>query len=127
MAEQYEYCKQLWATRIRDWGQKFDREAFCRNCDQLFRTMKVTKTVRRLVRDVKEADDKEQAYKDCETKLTQFLAEVKARVEQLNAPWRMVRWWRSHYPRWSAYKYAQRFDRYIDPHLPCLTITESFH
>jgi hypothetical protein len=115
VAELYSYCLEVWSSRIRSWGSKFDREGFSRHCLQLFHSLKVTKRIERLVRDVKEAEDKDKAFRESQQGIRRELSDIKNRVRSLHQPWWWTRLWRKLYPHISTARLSQAIDRVLDP------------
>jgi hypothetical protein len=115
VADLYNYALEVWATRVRKWNEKFDREAFCRHCVKLFQSLKITKRIERLVRDVKEAENKDKAFRDSEQALKREISDMKARVFNLHCPWIWTRMWRNLFPYVSSLRVCQEIDRIVDP------------
>lgn len=93
VADLYRFTIDTWSKSIRGFGGYFDREGFCRNCLELFREMKVIKQVGYFVRDVKEADDKDQAFEESAGKLRSYLADIKDCVERMTRTTPRLDWW----------------------------------
>ncbi len=123
-AKLFQHCLDVWGTRVRTWGQKFDREVFCRHCLKEFQSARVNKKVERFIRDVKEADNKERAFRESEDGLQRFFSEMTTRVDRLDRPWLHVRLWRRIFPSIDSWRLCKALDRWIDPEMAFLTQAE---
>lgn len=113
--ELYDHSLEVWATRIKQWGPKFDREGFSRRCLRLYQSRKVARGVEQLIRDVKEAENKYDAFRDSRRAILSLIGDMKRRVNDLYCPWFPTRIWRRLYPKMSSWSFMQTLDRLIDP------------
>jgi hypothetical protein len=113
--ELYDHSLQVWATRVKHWGPKFDREGFSRRCLRLHQSRKIVRAVEQLVRDVKDAENKHDAFRDSRRAIQSLVGDMKRRVNDLYCPWFPTRIWRRLYPNVSSWSVMQAIDRLIDP------------
>ena len=110
-----QYTLKVWSERIHNWGHKFDRESFSRRCLKILKEQKVSKRVKRLVQDVKDAEQKGYAFNDFESDLKGLVRQIKNKVAAVGRPWPWIRAWRHTYPWICSWRIAQAADQLIDP------------
>lgn len=123
IADLYDFCLKVWLHRLQKWETKFDREAFCRHCVSLVRSSKTTKKIGMLIRDVREAKNKDRAFKESSRALTRLIAEKKNAIFNLENPWIWVRVWRDIFPHIPSTHLFCKLDQLIDPSVAYLTDT----
>ncbi len=111
----YHHVQKTWGERVRQWGTKFDREGFCRHCTKLFHSVKMTSRLERCIREVKDSENKDKAFRESERELRHFLSDMTSRVTSMDRPWPWTRGWRVLYPYVSSWKPAQWAESILDP------------
>lgn len=96
LKEMYAYPLKVWAQRVKNWGDHWNRTTFCEQCLKIFRRSTLESRVKDLIHEVKCAENKEHAYKVYfEKDLSELVRKLKNEVDNVeNHPWWQRLKWR---------------------------------